>query len=228
MSNISNMSSTGNRNINYIKPIIHLSTIQGQGDILSSAFKCLVTKYKTKTMPSKNSFKTSTTNKNCKNKIIVKLDCFACDSKNPEHCPKGYGVMRSAQWEYYQELCSLKRWKLKASWQISTQKVSLISLDSCRIPHWFISSIYEFSMGEKQILKSKHNFFLLPGTIFRLCCHTTNWQDKLSKASPALCICFLVKLLALALLCLLLTELIFPFESSSFCFLAVLYCAFHF
>lgn len=64
-----------------IKPIIHGSSILGQGDILGSALKLLVPKYKTKTIPPKNLFKASITNKNCKHKIIVKLDYFACDGQ---------------------------------------------------------------------------------------------------------------------------------------------------
>lgn len=176
MSCISNMSSTENRNIHYIKPTIHLSPILGQGDILGSAFKWLVPKYKTKTMPPKNLFKASTTNKACKNKIIVKLDYFGCDSQTLNTALKAMGLWESAQWEYLPGAPA--PWKGE-NW--SAVDKSLLK-GICDFLGYLYNStlvcfqhIWIFHGGKKQILKSKHYLFLVPGTIFRLCCHTTNW-----------------------------------------------------
>lgn len=49
-------------------------------------------------MPTKNLFKASTTNKNCKNKVIVKL--FACDGQTLNTALKAMVLWESAQWEY--------------------------------------------------------------------------------------------------------------------------------
>lgn len=52
-------------------------------------------------MPTKNLFKAPTTNKNCKNKVIVKLDYFACDGQNLNTALKAMVLWESAQWEYF-------------------------------------------------------------------------------------------------------------------------------
>lgn len=51
-------------------------------------------------MPTKNLFKAPTTNKNCKNKVIVKLDYFAWDGQTLNTALKATVLWESAQWEY--------------------------------------------------------------------------------------------------------------------------------
>lgn len=51
-------------------------------------------------MPTKNLFKASKTSKNWKIKIIVKLDCSACDGQILNTALKAMVLWESAQWEY--------------------------------------------------------------------------------------------------------------------------------